>query len=76
MALSWDASASQVVGYNVYRGITNGGPYTLLTSSLQPTTTYADNTVVPGTTYFYVATAVGQDTVESVFSNQITAVVP
>jgi hypothetical protein len=76
VALSWDASASQVVGYNVYRGITTGGPYTLLTSSLQPTTTFVDNTVVPGTTYYYVATAVGQDTVESVYSNQITAVVP
>ena len=76
VALSWDASASPVLGYKVYRGIANGGPYTLLTSSLQPTTTFVDNTVMPGTTYYYVATAVGQDTVESVYSNQITAVVP
>ena len=78
VALAWDASpSSQVTGYNVYRGTAPGGPYTSkLTSTLQPTTTFVDNTVVPGTTYYYVATAVDQDSVESVYSNQITAVVP
>jgi len=77
VALSWDASPSQVVGYNVYRGVIPGGPYmSKLTSTLQPTTTFVDDTVVPGTTYYYVATAVDQDSVESVYSNQITAVVP
>lgn len=77
VALSWDASPSQVLGYNVYRGVIPGGPYiSKLTSALQPTTTFVDDTVAPGTTYYYVATAVDQDSVESVYSNQITAVVP
>jgi hypothetical protein len=77
VALAWDASPSQVIGYNVYRGVSSGGPYTSkLTSTLQPMTTFVDNTVVPGTTYYYVATAVDHDSVESIYSNQTTAVVP
>jgi Abnormal spindle-like microcephaly-assoc'd, ASPM-SPD-2-Hydin len=77
VALSWDPSSSQVIGYNVYRGTTSGGPYPLkLTSSLQPTTSLVDNTVAGGTTYYYVATSVDQNSVESIYSNQITATVP
>jgi hypothetical protein len=77
VALSWDASSSPVMGYNVYRGTSLGGPYPLkLNPALQPTTTFVDNTVLSGTTYYYVATAVGQDSVESLYSNQITATVP
>jgi hypothetical protein len=76
VALNWDASTSSVIGYNVYRGTQSGGPYQLLTTSPQSTTSFTDTTVLTGTTYYYVATSVDSDHVESVFSNQAQAVVP
>ncbi len=74
--LSWTASTSTVAGYNVYRGTTSGGPYTKLNSSLVAGTTYTDNTVAAGQTHYYVVTAVDSSNIESVFSNQVQAVVP
>ena len=76
VGLSWDASTSTVIGYNVYRGTQSGGPYQLLTSSPQPDTNYTDSTVLTSTTYYYVATAVDSSHVESAYSNQAQAVVP
>ncbi|MGA7379252.1 MAG: hypothetical protein WBX03_00245 [Terriglobales bacterium] len=76
VALTWDASTSTVIGYNVYRGTQSGGPYQRLTSSPQPDTSYTDSTVLTGTTYYYVATAVDSNHSESVYSNQTQAVVP
>jgi hypothetical protein len=75
VALNWNASTSQVVGYRVYRGETAGGSYTALTSSLSALT-YTDSTVSAGTTYYYVVTAVDSSGVESSYSNQVTAVIP
>jgi hypothetical protein len=74
--LSWSASTSVVVGYNIYRGTQTGGPYAKLNSSLQPTTSFTDATVAAGTTYYYVATAVDSQSVESTYSNEVQAVVP
>jgi len=34
VGLTWSASASIVIGYNIYRGNQPGGPYNLLNSSL------------------------------------------
>jgi hypothetical protein len=77
VALSWSPSPSTVIGYNVYRGTAPGGPYaTRLTSAPQAGTTIVDGTVMSGTTYYYVATSVDQNNVESIYSNQFTAVVP
>lgn len=73
--LSWTASA-EAVGYNIYRGATSGGPYTMINSALDSTTAYADSTVVSGATYYYVATAVNSSSEESGYSNQATAVIP
>lgn len=75
--LSWTASTSTVVGYNVYRGTVSGGPYaTKLNSAVVPGTAYTDTGVVAGQTYFYVVTAVDANGVESVYSNQASALVP
>jgi uncharacterized repeat protein (TIGR03803 family) len=74
--LSWVASNSQVVGYNVYRGAASTGPYTKINSTLDPNTSYADSTVQAGQTYFYVTTAVASDGSESAYSNQTEAVIP
>ena len=77
VSLFWDASLSQVIGYNVYRGTTSGGPYPLkLTPSPQPGTSLIDNSVAAGTIYYYVATSVDQSSVESIYSNQITMTIP
>ena len=63
--LSWTASTTPgVVGYNVYRGTTSGGPYpTQLNSTPINGTTYSDETVQAGQTYYYVVTAVASDDV-------------
>ncbi|MDR3763337.1 MAG: choice-of-anchor D domain-containing protein [Acidobacteriota bacterium] len=74
--VTWDASVSVVSGYNTYRGTVTGGPYTKLTSTPVSATTYIDATVQSGTTYYYVVTAIGTDSLESSYSNQTTAVVP
>ncbi len=76
VALTWTASTSTVVGYNVYRSSTSGGPYTLLTSSPVAGTTYTDSTVQAGQTYYYVVTSVNSSNVESVYSNEASATVP
>ena len=77
VSLFWSPSPSSVVGYNLYRGTTSGGPYpSKLTPSPVPTTSLVDNTVMAGTTYYYVATSVDQNSVESIYSNQITATIP
>jgi Putative Ig domain len=74
--LSWNPSAAVVVGYNIYRGTTSGGPYTKLNSSVVPGITHTDSTVQSGVTYFYVATAVDANNVESAFSNEVSATIP
>jgi hypothetical protein len=75
-ALSWIASPSTVVGYNVYRATISGGPYTRLNSSLVPTTQYSDANVQSGQTYYYVVTAMDSSNMESTYSNQSSATVP
>jgi len=74
--LSWDPSPSTVLGYNVYRGTTPGGPYTKINSSLDSSTLYTDSTVQSGRTYYYVSTAVDATGMESGYSNQLQMVIP
>ena len=76
VSLSWNASTSQVAGYNIYRGASSGGPYTKLNSSLISGLSFTDNNVQSGATYFYVATSVDSNDVESGYSNLATAVIP
>jgi len=73
--LDWNTSAD-AVGYNVYRGTVSGGPYTMINSSLDSTSAYADATVASGQTYYYVVTAVDSSSNESGYSNQTQAVIP
>ncbi len=76
VSLTWVASTSSgVAGYKIYRGTTSGGPYTLI-SSVGLVTSFADNTVQSGTTYYYVITAVDGNGNPSPNSNQAQAVVP
>jgi fibronectin type 3 domain-containing protein len=73
--LTWNSS-SGAVGYNIYRGTVNGGPYSVINSSLDGSTSYIDNTVTSGQTYYYVATAVNSEGQESGYSNVAQAVIP
>lgn len=74
--LTWKASTSVVAGYRVYRGLVSGGPYSLISSSLVLTTSFVDSTVVAGSSYFYVVTAVDLTNLESGYSNEVSAIVP
>jgi hypothetical protein len=76
VSLSWSSSPSAVVGYNLYRGARSGGPYTRINPVLNATTSYTDNSVQAGTTYYYVSTAVDGSGIESIYSNQQQAVIP
>jgi hypothetical protein len=73
--LSWNADASTVQGYYVYRGNQTGGPYSKI-SVLLPATSYVDATVSSGQTYYYVVTAAGSGSLESADSNEAVAVIP
>ena len=75
--LTWEASTTpNLTGYVVERAETAGGAFRKLVVSPMLGTTYRDNTVVSGRTYYYVATAIDQDNAESVYSNEAVAVVP
>ena len=76
VALSWQASTSTVTGYNIYRGTTNGGPYSKINSGPVTSLSYTDANVTSATTYYYVSTAVDSAGVESAYSNQATAAIP
>ena len=77
IALSWTASTSPgTAGYNVYRSDTNNGPYSRINSSLVTTTSYNDQVVQEGPTYYYVTTAVSSQGMESAYSNQASATLP
>ncbi len=74
--LSWVASTSTVVGYNVYRSTTSGGPYTKVNSTSTSGPRYTDSGVEAGQTYYYVITSVDALGKESEYSRQVTATIP
>jgi centrosomal CEP192-like protein/HYDIN/CFA65/VesB family protein/Ig-like domain-containing protein len=76
VALSWNASTSTVSGYNVYRSTVSGSSYTKINSSLVAGLAYTDATVLSGTTYYYVTTAVDSSSNESTYSNEASAPIP
>lgn len=76
VALSWEASHSKNVSYQVYRSETSGGPYTRLTASAISTLQYSDSHVESGVQYFYVVTAVDKHGSESPYSQEIAVTIP
>ena len=77
VALSWTASTSPgIAGYNAFRSMTSGGPYTQLNSSLISNANYMDLTAQSGNTYYYVTTAVNAQGMQSAYSNESVAIVP
>jgi len=76
VALSWIASTSTVSGYNVYRSTVSGTQYAKVNSSLVGGLAYTDGTVLGGTLYYYVTTAVDASGNESGNSNEVSANIP
>jgi fibronectin type 3 domain-containing protein len=57
--LTWkENSESDLAGYFVYRATRSGGPYERLNAKLLNRSTFSDETVRQGMTYYYVITAV------------------
>ncbi len=75
VTISWTASKSPVVGYNVYRILQSGGTVKV-TSGIVSSTKYTDRTVEAGRTYAYFVTAVDAKGIESKPSEKITVNVP
>lgn len=74
VTLSWKASTTAEVSYNVYRRGMSG------TVKLNPqpltATTYVDRNVQPGQTYYYIAKAVNAKGTESSASNEVLVTIP
>jgi hypothetical protein len=68
VTLSWQASKTEGVGYNVYRRDASGT--VKLNSAPVAQTTYVDKTVQPGQTYYYMTKAVSAKG-ESIPSNEV-----
>ena len=59
VALNWTASTSAgVTGYQISRGLSATGPFTLIGTVSGSTTSYTDLNVLSGQTYYYVVAAV------------------
>lgn len=71
--LDWnDNPESDINEYKIYRGTTFGGPYTEIDADV--VSNFDDSSVVNGTRYYYVVTAVDNANQESGYSNQATTV--
>ncbi len=72
--LVWDANTEpDLLGYDVHRATTAGGPYTRITTSPLATPGYTDTGLANGTTYYYVVTALDTEGLESAPSNEANA---
>jgi fibronectin type 3 domain-containing protein len=76
VSLNWSPSSSTNISYyKVYRGTVSGGPYNSVATNVT-VTSYSDSNVQPGTTYYYVTTAVDSSGAESGYSDVAQAAIP
>ena len=75
VALNWDPSTSDVIGYYVYRMLPDG-TYGKVNTAPLVLTEFTDANVQSGQTYTYVVTSVDADNVESDYSDPAIALVP
>jgi hypothetical protein len=75
VALNWDPSTADVVGYYVYRALADG-TYSKVNSAPDVNTQYTDTNLLSGQTYTYAITAVDADNVESDYSDPVVVVIP
>ncbi|MFC1990253.1 fibronectin type III domain-containing protein [Chloroflexota bacterium] len=71
VSLDWnDNTEPDLDGYNIYRSLTSGSGYSKINVSLISTSSYTDNGLTNGVTYYYVVTAVDLGNNESGYSNE------
>ena len=58
LIVSWQYVTGLVAGYNLYRSLTSGGPYTKINEGLLSTTDYLDTGLSNEVAYYYVVVAV------------------
>ena len=76
VSLAWSPSAG-ATSYNVFRSPSHGGPYTFVGgTNVITSTSYNDTSVVNGTTYYYVVTAVNAGGQNPTNSNEVIVTVP
>ena len=75
VALNWDPSTSDVVGYYVYRALPNG-TFAKINPAPAVLTAYTDANIQSGQTYTYVVTAIDANNVESDYSEPVLAIIP
>lgn len=66
---------TDLAGYKIYRG-TESGVYNNITTVANPSIASWVTDVLPAGTYYFAATSYNEAGVESVFSNEVTKVVP
>jgi hypothetical protein len=77
VTLTWAPSSSaNMLGFNIYRTTTPGGPYAKMTPSPISSNGYVDNGVTAGQTYYYAASQVNTSNMESGYSNIAVAIIP
>jgi hypothetical protein len=76
LEIGWDADITATFSkYNIYRSLTQGGPYTLVGTVNKTETSFFDNDLDEGETYYYVLTGVGSRGSETDFSEEASATV-
>jgi hypothetical protein len=75
VALNWDASTSDIIGYYVYRVLADG-TYAKINPAPVVSTEFTDTSIQSGQMYTYVITAVDADNVESDYSDPVVATIP
>jgi len=74
VVLDWnDNNESDLAGYNVYRSTTSGSGYSKLNTTLLTQSDYNDSNVALSSTYYYVVTAEDTNSIETVYSSEVTA---
>ena len=78
VTLNWqkaEAPQGTMIGYHIYRTTKQGGPYSPIASRVQ-STSYKDESISSGETYYYVVTSVDDAGHESQYSQEISTRVP
>ncbi len=68
--ITWGYPGGSPAGYNLYRSLTQGGPYAKINTSPVTNASYADTGLTNGTVYYYIVTALDFAANESADSNE------
>ncbi|MCG8401943.1 MAG: fibronectin type III domain-containing protein, partial [Firmicutes bacterium] len=72
LSLSWQDNSDNETGFEIHRSLTAGSGHALVTTVAANVTTYTDNSLTSGTTYYYQVRAVN-GAGSSAFSNEASA---